>query len=160
MVWMDAWKLNSADGTLAWFLSPFVKSPSIFSFHSSYQVYRTVLDYYSSGQDSEEDAYDMRKALSRDKEKRSMIPLKVGRIAFVSTMTIVRCDCTMVKKMMMMTMMIAKMMMMIMMIAMIMMMISKMMMMMRTMEQTIKASLKVINKYADHGVTIQRQRYS
>lgn len=41
-----------------------------------YEVYRTVLDYYSSGQDSEEDAYDMRKALSRDKEKRSMIPLK------------------------------------------------------------------------------------
>merc|ERR1712212_21746 len=41
-----------------------------------YEVYRTVLDYYSSGQDSEEDAYDIRKALSRDKKKRSMIPLK------------------------------------------------------------------------------------
>jgi len=39
-----------------------------------YEVYRRVLDYYS-GQD-EEDAFDMRKALSRDPTKRSMIPLK------------------------------------------------------------------------------------
>ena len=47
---------------------------------TSLQVYRTVLDYYSSGQDSEEDAYDMRKALSRDKDKRSMIPLTVNKM--------------------------------------------------------------------------------
>ena len=38
-----------------------------------YVVYRTVLDYYSG--DTDEDAFDMRKALSRDKEKKSMIPL-------------------------------------------------------------------------------------
>jgi len=38
-----------------------------------YIVYRTVLDYYSGEPD--EDAYDMRKALSRDVEKKSTIPL-------------------------------------------------------------------------------------
>lgn len=39
-----------------------------------YIVYRTVLEYYSG--DPDEDAYDMRKALSSDKTKSSMIPLK------------------------------------------------------------------------------------
>ncbi|XP_048579497.1 N-alpha-acetyltransferase 20 isoform X2 [Nematostella vectensis] len=39
-----------------------------------YVVYRTVLEYYSG--DPDEDAYDMRKALSRDKDKKSVIPLK------------------------------------------------------------------------------------
>ncbi|KAK9505328.1 hypothetical protein O3M35_009411 [Rhynocoris fuscipes] len=38
-----------------------------------YVVYRTVLDYYSG--DPDEDAYDMRKALSLDVDKKSMIPL-------------------------------------------------------------------------------------
>ncbi|XP_055380323.1 N-alpha-acetyltransferase 20 isoform X2 [Condylostylus longicornis] len=38
-----------------------------------YIVYRTVLEYYSG--DPDEDAYDMRKALSRDVEKKSIIPL-------------------------------------------------------------------------------------
>jgi N-terminal acetyltransferase B complex catalytic subunit len=37
-----------------------------------YIVYRTVLEYYSG----DEDAYDMRKALKRDVEKKSMIPQK------------------------------------------------------------------------------------
>ena len=36
-----------------------------------YSVYRQVIGYYSG----EEDAYDMRKALSRDVEKKSIIPL-------------------------------------------------------------------------------------
>lgn len=39
-----------------------------------YIVYRTVLEYYSG--DPDEDAYDMRKALSRDVNKKSIIPLK------------------------------------------------------------------------------------
>lgn len=39
-----------------------------------YIVYRRVLEYYSG--DPDEDAYDMRKALLRDKNKESMIPLK------------------------------------------------------------------------------------
>ncbi|KJE94503.1 N-acetyltransferase [Capsaspora owczarzaki ATCC 30864] len=38
-----------------------------------YIVYRTVLNYYSGVE--EEDAYDMRKALSRDVDKLSVIPL-------------------------------------------------------------------------------------
>ncbi len=37
-----------------------------------YHVYRRVLEYYSG----EEDAFDMRKALARDKSKESIIPLK------------------------------------------------------------------------------------
>ncbi|KAH1172992.1 hypothetical protein KIL84_016831 [Mauremys mutica] len=41
-----------------------------------YSVYRTVLEYYSaSNGEPDEDAYDMRKALSRDAEKKSIIPL-------------------------------------------------------------------------------------
>lgn len=36
-----------------------------------YSVYRQVIQYYSG----EEDAFDMRKALSRDKDKLSIIPL-------------------------------------------------------------------------------------
>jgi len=36
-----------------------------------YSVYRQVIGYYSG----EEDAYDMRKALPRDKDKKSIIPL-------------------------------------------------------------------------------------
>ena len=37
-------------------------------------MYRTVLNYYSG--ESDEDAYDMRKALSRDPEGKSVIPLE------------------------------------------------------------------------------------
>jgi N-terminal acetyltransferase B complex catalytic subunit len=37
-----------------------------------YIVYRTILRYYNGNAD----AYDMRKALTRDKDKRSMIPLE------------------------------------------------------------------------------------
>ena len=40
-----------------------------------YVIYRTVLQYYSAGDEDGEDAYDMRKALSRDKAKKSMVPL-------------------------------------------------------------------------------------
>ncbi|CAL2042475.1 hypothetical protein CAEBREN_17059 [Caenorhabditis brenneri] len=38
-----------------------------------YVVYRTILGYYTGERD--EDAYDMRKSLSRDPEKLAMIPL-------------------------------------------------------------------------------------
>ncbi|VDM53074.1 unnamed protein product [Angiostrongylus costaricensis] len=38
-----------------------------------YVVYREIIDYYSGPRD--ENAYDMRKALSMDKEKKSMVPL-------------------------------------------------------------------------------------
>ena len=36
-----------------------------------YKVYRRVLGYYSGS----EDAFDMRKAMSRDKEGKSVVPL-------------------------------------------------------------------------------------
>ncbi len=39
--------------------------------HLGYTVFRQVLNYYSG----EEDAFDMRKALPRDKDKKSVIPL-------------------------------------------------------------------------------------
>lgn len=39
-----------------------------------YIIYRTILEYYSG--DPDEDAYDMRKALSRDDKKLSMVPLQ------------------------------------------------------------------------------------
>ncbi|XP_047138758.1 N-alpha-acetyltransferase 20 isoform X1 [Hydra vulgaris] len=38
-----------------------------------YVIYRTVLEYYSG--DPDENAYDMRKALSRDVHRKSVIPL-------------------------------------------------------------------------------------
>ena len=38
-----------------------------------YTVYRTVLQYYSGEQD--EDAYDMRKALTMDEHKWSVVPV-------------------------------------------------------------------------------------
>ena len=38
-----------------------------------YTVYRTVLQYYSG--ENDEDAYDMRKALTMDVDKKSVIPL-------------------------------------------------------------------------------------
>ncbi|KAI2808728.1 hypothetical protein RDWZM_005934 [Blomia tropicalis] len=38
-----------------------------------YSLYRQVIDYYTG--DPDEDAYDMRKALPRDKDKLSIIPL-------------------------------------------------------------------------------------
>ena len=41
-------------------------------------VYRTVLQYYSG--DTDEDASDMRKSLSLDKDKKSMIPLSKGYV--------------------------------------------------------------------------------
>ena len=37
-----------------------------------YVVYRQVIGYYAG----EEDAFDMRKAMPRDRDKRSVIPLK------------------------------------------------------------------------------------
>ena len=42
-----------------------------------YIVYRTVLGYYGGGGDwEEEDAYDMRKAMPRDKEGKTVVPLE------------------------------------------------------------------------------------
>lgn len=42
----------------------------------AYIVYRTVIDYYAGPGDVDEDAFDMRKAMPRDVDKKSMVPLK------------------------------------------------------------------------------------
>ena len=42
----------------------------------SFIKYREIIDYYAKRNSSSENAYDMRKAMSRDKEKKSIIPLK------------------------------------------------------------------------------------
>lgn len=72
-----------------YFVDLFVRvsnSVAITMYHKlGYVVYRTVVDYYSGGGSTsdegggtvteDEDAYDMRKALSRDTDKKSVIPL-------------------------------------------------------------------------------------
>ena len=57
-----------------------VRFKSLFFLYQNlgYMVYRTVLQYYSG--ETDEDAYDMRKALSRDRDKKSMIPLSKGYV--------------------------------------------------------------------------------
>ncbi|KAG2267470.1 hypothetical protein Bca52824_062025 [Brassica carinata] len=60
----------------AYFVDLFVRAsntPAIKMYEKlGYIIYRRVLRYYSG----EEDGLDMRKALSRDVEKKSVIPLK------------------------------------------------------------------------------------
>ena len=59
----------------AYFVDLFVRTSNALAIamykNLGYSVYRRVLDYYSG----EEDAYDMRKAMSRDTHKSSVIPL-------------------------------------------------------------------------------------
>ncbi|XP_014673922.1 PREDICTED: N-alpha-acetyltransferase 20-like isoform X2 [Priapulus caudatus] len=42
--------------------------------HLGYSVYRRVIEYYSG--DPDEDAFDMRKAMSMDKDQKSVVPLQ------------------------------------------------------------------------------------
>lgn len=61
----------------AFFVDLFVRVSNIVAvdmYHRlGYTVYRRVLEYYCG--DPDEDAFDMRKALPRDKDKLSVIPL-------------------------------------------------------------------------------------
>jgi N-terminal acetyltransferase B complex catalytic subunit len=61
----------------SWFCDLYVRVSNKVAYdmytRAGYIVYRTVLDYYTGEHD--EDAYDMRKAMPRDKEKKSVIPL-------------------------------------------------------------------------------------
>ncbi|XP_012278776.1 N-alpha-acetyltransferase 20 [Orussus abietinus] len=61
----------------AYFVDLFVRvsnKVAIKMYHElGYIIYRTILEYYSG--DPDENAYDMRKALSRDSKKKSVIPL-------------------------------------------------------------------------------------
>lgn len=59
------------------FVDLFVRASNVIAVNMykqlGYVIYRTVLEYYSN---PDEDAYDMRKALSRDVDKKSVVPLK------------------------------------------------------------------------------------
>merc|ERR1711934_576748 len=65
-----------------WFVDLFVRVSNAVAItmykNLGYVVYRTVLQYYSG--ETDEDAYDMRKALSRDRDKKTMIPLSKGYV--------------------------------------------------------------------------------
>jgi len=52
-----------------------VSNKNALSFYEKlgYTIYRTVLEYYSG--ETDEDAYDMRKAMSRDRMKKSTVPV-------------------------------------------------------------------------------------
>ncbi|CRL08573.1 CLUMA_CG021382, isoform A [Clunio marinus] len=56
-----------------------------------YIVYRTVIEYYSG----DEDAYDMRKALKRDVDKKSMIPQKLPNPSFLQIFKVIAIENTM-----------------------------------------------------------------
>lgn len=66
----------SQDTYNAYFVDLFVRKSNTLAIsmykRMGYCIYRTILNYYGG----EEDAYDMRKALARDKTKASMVPLK------------------------------------------------------------------------------------
>ncbi|RNA08292.1 N-alpha-acetyltransferase 20-like [Brachionus plicatilis] len=61
----------------SWFCDLFVRVSNKIAFDMytkfGYTVYRRVLDYYTG--ENDEDAFDMRKAMPRDLEKKSIIPL-------------------------------------------------------------------------------------
>lgn len=73
---MDFTETLSQDTYNCFFVDLFVRKSNSLAIamykRMGYVVYRTILNYYGGN----EDAYDMRKALERDKGKRSMIPLK------------------------------------------------------------------------------------
>lgn len=68
------WMSNTSICYNAFFVDLFVRCSNYLAIKMynrlGYTVYRRVLDYYSG----EEDAFDMRKAMSRDVNKQSVIP--------------------------------------------------------------------------------------
>lgn len=66
-----------SDGKNCYFVDLFVRVSNKIAINFyrklGYTVYRTVLQYYSG--DNDEDAYDMRKALTMDVEGKSVVPL-------------------------------------------------------------------------------------
>jgi len=76
---MDDLEYLSTDVYNAYFVDLFVRASNALAINMyekfGYVKYRRVLGYYASGGDDSEDAYDMRKALPRDKLKKSVIPL-------------------------------------------------------------------------------------
>ncbi len=76
---MDDLEYLSKDVYNAYFVDLFVRSSNTLAINMyekfGYVKYRRVLSYYSGANDTE-DAFDMRKALSRDVDRESVIPLK------------------------------------------------------------------------------------
>lgn len=72
---MDYVERLSQDTYNAYFVDLFVRKSNSLATKMyegmGYIIYRTILNYYGGN----EDAYDMRKALARDKDKRSMVPI-------------------------------------------------------------------------------------
>ncbi|OMJ20128.1 N-alpha-acetyltransferase 20 [Smittium culicis] len=78
---MDFLEINSDKVHKCYFVDLFVRPSNIVAVNMykrlGYVVYRRILDYYwSSDNIPSEDGFDMRKALSHDPKKLSMIPLK------------------------------------------------------------------------------------
>lgn len=75
---MDDLEEMSTNVYNAFFVDLFVRASNTLAINMyeklGYVKYRRVIEYYS-GEDSTEDAWDMRKALPRDKSKKSIIPL-------------------------------------------------------------------------------------
>ncbi|XP_026285256.1 N-alpha-acetyltransferase 20 [Frankliniella occidentalis] len=72
-----SWLEEASEKKQAYFVDLFVRVSNKVAIQMykqlGYIIYRTVLEYYSG--DPDEDAYDMRKACSRDVNKQSVIPL-------------------------------------------------------------------------------------
>ncbi|OLY83138.1 N-alpha-acetyltransferase 20 [Smittium mucronatum] len=78
---MDFLELNSDKVHNCFFVDLFVRPSNLVAVNMykkfGYVVYRRILEYYWSSDDNPaEDGLDMRKSLSRDPKKLSMIPLK------------------------------------------------------------------------------------
>jgi N-terminal acetyltransferase B complex catalytic subunit len=74
---MDSFEQVCVQQYNAFFVDLFVRASNVLAISMyekfGYRTYRRVLDYYSG--ELPEDALDMRKALPRDRDKKSMIPL-------------------------------------------------------------------------------------
>ncbi|KAL0222728.1 hypothetical protein P9112_002118 [Eukaryota sp. TZLM1-RC] len=74
------WLERQSEKQECYFVDLFVRASNataIAMYHKlGYVIYRTVLNYYMDLDGTKENAYDMRKALSKDVDKHSMVPVK------------------------------------------------------------------------------------
>jgi N-terminal acetyltransferase B complex catalytic subunit len=63
-----------------WFVDLFVRPSNVVAVNMykslGYIVYRRVLGYYSGGEKGSEDAFDMRKAMPRDVNNETVVPIE------------------------------------------------------------------------------------
>ncbi|KAL0241314.1 hypothetical protein GEMRC1_006549 [Eukaryota sp. GEM-RC1] len=73
------WIEDQSDNQRCYFVDLFVRDTNINAIEMykvlGYVIYRTVLGYYMDPNGKQSNAYDMRKSLKQDSEKKSMIPL-------------------------------------------------------------------------------------